>query len=136
MGKEDKGVREIEAQYIEEFKQLEDPESQCEYLLQLGMRLQQEEGLRQAAYRIEGCQAAVWCRVRQTEGRIYFAGDSDSLLVRGILYILKEMYDGRPAGEAGDCPPLFLTYISDAVIYKEIKVNGIAKCYQKLAAYK
>ena len=44
MGKEDKGVREIEAQYIEAFKQLEDPESQCEYLLQLGMRLQQEEG--------------------------------------------------------------------------------------------
>lgn len=130
------GIRETENAYIEDFKQLEDAESQCEYLLQLGMRQRiPEEELRRDAYRIEGCHTAIWLKTELRGDRVYFQGDSDSLLVKGILLILKEMYDGRAAGEVAKYPPRFLAYIADAVIYREIKTNGIFKCYQKLAAY-
>ena len=95
------GIRETENAYIEDFKQLEDAESQCEYLLQLGMRQRiPEEELRRDAYRIEGCHTAIWLKTELRGDRVYFQGDSDSLLVKGILLILKEMYDGRAAGEA------------------------------------
>lgn len=41
------------------------------------------------------------------DGRVHFSSDSDSLLVRGVLSILEELYQGRTPRRAKDCLSLW-----------------------------
>ena len=51
----------------------------------------------------------------------------------GVLSILEELYQARTPEIIKSHPMRFLDYISDDVIYPEIKENGLSKCYQILA---
>lgn len=126
-------VAEREKKYREELALLEDAASQCEYLMVLGMQKPQHEELKRRAYRIEGCKTAIWLKVWCDKGRVHIRGDSDSLLVRGVLAILEELYEGERPEAVRAHPPEFPADISDEVIYPEIKKNGIFTCYQRLA---
>ena len=122
-----------EAKHIDNLIQLQDPGSQCEYLLMLGMEKLPLDSLRGDRYRIGGCRTAIWVRAEKQDGRVHFSSDSDSLLVRGVLSILEELYQGRTPEAIKSHPMKFLDYISDDVIYPEIKENGLSKCYGLLA---
>ena len=122
-----------EAKHIDNLIQLQDPGSQCEYLLMLGMEKLPFDSLRVDRYRIGGCRTAIWLRAEDRDGMLHFYSDSDSLLVRGVLSILEELYQARTPEIIKSHPMRFLDYISDDVIYPEIKENGLSKCYQILA---
>lgn len=128
------GIAEVEEAYIDNLRQLEDPGAQCDYLMTLGMGFRGDEDIRTGQYRIGGCKTAIWLKAGRNQGMVGFTGDSDSLLVKGVLFILGQMYDSRSIQEVKGHPPVFADYISDKVIYPEIKQNGILKCYQRLAA--
>lgn len=128
------GIEEKEKRYIGELKLLDDAGSQCEYLMFLGMQQHGDERLRQKQYRIEGCKTAIWMKAWCDAGRVHFAADSDSLLVKGVLAIMRDLYEEESPGLVQEHPPEFLEAISADVIYPEVRRNGIAGCYQRLAA--
>lgn len=132
-GKYRTDIRRAEKKHIDSLIQLQDPGSQCEYLLMLGMEKPPLDSLRVDRYRIGGCKTAIWLRAENRDGVVHFSCDSDSLLVRGLLSILEELYQGRTPDTIKSCPMKFTDYISDDVIYPEIKENGLSKCYQMLA---
>ena len=103
----------------------------CAYPL---IRRMGDKDIKTELYRIGGCKTAIWLRTEETKGRVKFTGDSDSLLVKGVLAILDKMYNLQYIQDVKGHPPEFPDYISDEVIYPEIKQNGILKCYQRLAA--
>ena len=117
-----------EKKYIDSLLRLQDPGAQCEYLLMLGMEKPLLDSLRVDRYR-----TAIWLRAEDRDGMVHFYSDSDSLLVRGVLSILEELYQARTPEIIKSHPMRFLDYISDDVIYPEIKENGLSKCYQILA---
>lgn len=121
--------------YTQDFGTLCDPFSQGEYLIGLGIGRPDEQGIRRDEYRIEGCKTGLWMEVWKENDLIYFTTDSDSVLVKGILHIYKDLYDGKEETEIRENPPEFLKCISDDVIYPEIKGNGLFKCYQKMAHF-
>lgn len=123
----------IEKKYIDSLTLLEDPGSQCEYLLMLGLARPARESVREDRYQIGGCKTAIWLKAWLENGRLRVSWDSDSLLVKGVLAILEDMYAGKSPQEVKAHPPCFLDHISDDVIYPEIKQNGISKCFQRLA---
>lgn len=127
-------IEEMEKKYIEDLVLLDDAGSQCEYLMMAGMRRPAVDQIRKDCYRIGGCKTAIWVKAWCTRDGIRFDADSDSLLVKGLLDILDHMYTGKQPQQVQAHPPEFLNYISDDVIYPEIKHNGIWKCYQRLAA--
>lgn len=53
-----------EKKYIDSLLRLQDPGSQCEYLLMLGMEKPPLDSLRADQYRIGGCRTAIWLRQR------------------------------------------------------------------------
>lgn len=129
-------IAEIEKKYVDDLTELEDAGSQCDYLMMLGMQRAQNADIRSEQFRIGGCKTAIWIKKENSNGILKFTGDSDSLLVRGILTILWEMYNGKDLQEIQNHVPGFLEYVSDEVIYPEIKHNGILKCYQRLATFR
>lgn len=116
----------------ERFDLLGDSFSQCDYLMTLGMSKPSIPQIRTDQYRIGGCKTAIWIRIGRSDQTVLFETDSDSLLVKGVLSLFDELYAGAAAEEICKCPPLFIEHISEDVIYREIKTNGLQKCYLKI----
>lgn len=119
--------------YKKNFQLLEDPVSQSEYLIQLGIKYQGNEAIQKPQYRIEGCKTAIWLKSEENAQKIFFQADSDSLLVKGMLSIFEDLYQGCSRDQVIANPPEFMDEISEDVIYPEIKQNGLSNCYKKIA---
>lgn len=113
---------------------LGDPISQCDYLMMEGISRDTLSEIRKDEFRVGGCKTAIWVRTALIGNRVRFEADSDSLLVRGVLSLFDELYADAPVTEACKCPPLFTEHISEEVIYRDIKDNGLRKCYLRIQA--
>ena len=88
----------------EDFSLLDDWEDRYRYVIELGRSLPPlPEDLRTDAHKVRGCSSQVWLASRvETDGgapRLRFVGDSDALIVKGLVALLFAAYDGRTADE-------------------------------------
>lgn len=105
---------------------------QFDYLVDLGLRLGRDGETEVEENRIEGCRTAIWLKM---DGRTVRAS-SDSLVVLGLISILKDIYDGRSPSEIRANPIRFLDAISVHVVYPEMRENGIRRCFEIITASK
>lgn len=122
--------------YKKNFQILDDAASQSEYLIRLGIKYKGNETIQRPQYRIEGCKTAIWVKCEEDERSVSFQADSDSLLVKGMLFIFDDLYQGCSVAQVVANPPEFMDEISENVIYTEIKQNGLSNCYKKIAHIK
>jgi len=89
-----------------DFELLDDWEDRYRYVIELGRGLpplRAED--RTEANKVRGCVSQVWLATRVSEDpatrepRLHFVGDSDALIVRGLVAILFALVDGRTADE-------------------------------------
>lgn len=84
----------------ETFDFLEAWEDRYRHLIELGKALPpMPEALKTQATRVDGCASQVWIQPRPEGGAFDFWGDSDALIVRGLIAVLHALYAGRPAAE-------------------------------------
>jgi cysteine desulfuration protein SufE len=95
----------------ENFALLDDWDDRYRYLIELGRGLQVlAEADRTDSNKVQGCASQVWLATRidpprggrmqdRIEPRLYFVGDSDAHIVRGLIAILLALYSGKPARE-------------------------------------
>ena len=103
-------------QIIDDFALLDDWEDRYRYVIELGKKLDPlPEADRTEANRVRGCASQVWLVTTRDQGKsggepiLHFAGDSDALIVRGLVAIALTLFDGKPASEvvATDADALF-----------------------------
>ncbi len=91
------------AEIIENFELLDDWEDRYRYLIELGRTL---EPLPEAAHnetnRVRGCASQVWLETHvrhDARGRpiLFFLGDSDAHIVRGLVALALSIFSGKPA---------------------------------------
>lgn len=81
---------------------LDDWEDRYRHVIELGKAMAPlDERFRVPAYKVDGCTSQVWLRPRIEGGRFDFEGDSDAMIVRGLVAILHALYSGVPLAEAG-----------------------------------
>ena len=86
------------------FAFLDEWEDRYRYVIELGKEMPPlDESQRIPATKVEGCASQVWL-VPHVEGsgasaQIRFDGDSDALIVRGLIAVLLALYNGRTAAE-------------------------------------
>lgn len=86
------------------FTLLDDWEDRYRYLIELGRGLAPLESQEKVeANRVRGCASQVWLVTQIEPGGgspvLHFRGDSDALIVRGLIAVLFAMYDGLSAGD-------------------------------------
>ena len=80
--------------------ELEGEEGQFEYLIDIGKKkgaLEQQEKIDKN--KMPGCLAQVWIKFDTKNGKNYFDGDSDALIVKGLVKIIAEALSGLTNGE-------------------------------------
>ena len=88
----------------ETFDFLEDWEDRYRHVIDLGKAMPAlEDGLRIPATKVEGCASQVWL-VPEIEGEgrgavFHFRGESDAMIVRGLIAILLSLYNGLSVSE-------------------------------------
>jgi cysteine desulfuration protein SufE len=92
---------------VENFELFDDWEDRYRYVIELGREMPPlAESYRTDAWKVEGCVSQVWLvpdLKRDGEGRecLHFEGDSDAMIVRGLIAVLKALYSGQPLAEIG-----------------------------------
>ena len=86
---------------IDDFELLEDWQDRYRYVIDLGKSMDDlSDEKRISTTKVDGCASQVWiCPVVQEmsgEKIFSFEGDSDALIVRGIIAILQALYNGVP----------------------------------------
>lgn len=84
----------------ETFEFLDDWEDRYRYVIELGRDMPDlDEALKVPATKVDGCASQVWLHPRIEAGAFSFDGDSDAMIVRGLIAVLRALYNGRPASE-------------------------------------
>lgn len=79
---------------------LDDWEDRYRYLIELGQAmspLEPEE--RSPANKVNGCVSQVWLVSHRDGDRLHYRGESDAMIVKGLVAVLVAYYSGRPAAE-------------------------------------
>ncbi len=92
------------AEIIADFELLDDWDDRYRYLIELGRKLAPLPDVdRTEANKVRGCASQVWLSTRTADDAgqpiMHFVGDSDALIVRGLIAIALAVFDGKPANE-------------------------------------
>jgi cysteine desulfuration protein SufE len=93
-------IKEKQEEVIEEFAAFDDWMDKYSLLIELGNDLDSfDEAHRQQQNLIEGCQSKVWLHAELNDGKIEFQGDSDAIIVKGIVALLLRVLSGHTPDE-------------------------------------
>jgi cysteine desulfuration protein SufE len=87
---------------VEDFEFLEDWEDRYRYVIDQGKALEPlPDALRVPATKVDGCASQVWLYPVIEGGTFRFEGDSDAMIVRGLIAVLRALYNGVPVAQVG-----------------------------------
>ncbi len=91
-------------EFAGEFASLDDELMRYTYLIELGTLLPAMEISEKIDENIfEGCQSKVWLKLSVNSGMINISADSNTAIMRGVLYVIREIYSGAMPEEMADC---------------------------------
>jgi cysteine desulfuration protein SufE len=84
----------------ETFEFLDDWEDRYRHVIELGKAMPPlDDSFKVPALKVQGCASQVWLRPVVEDGRFDFQGDSDAMIVRGLIAVLHALYAGLPVAE-------------------------------------
>ena len=87
---------------VETFELLGDWEDRYRHVIDLGKALpDMPEVLRVPATKVDGCASQVWLHITIDNGVLTFIGESDAIIVRGLIAVLMTLYSGLQVSEIG-----------------------------------
>ncbi len=81
----------------ETFEFLDDWEDRYRHVIELGKAMPAlDDTFKVPALKVQGCASQVWLRPVIENGRFDFQGESDAMIVRGLIAVLHALYSGLP----------------------------------------
>ncbi len=118
------------------FLKFKDWEDRYKELICLGKELSSyPEDKREDKYKVKGCQSQVWLYPEFKDGRIYFFGDSDAVLVKGIVGLLISVYSDATSDEIISTKPEFLKDVGISEHLSMNRSNGLASMMKQIQMY-
>ena len=78
---------------VEDFEFLEDWEDRYRYVIEQGKAMPPlTDALKVPATKVDGCASQVWLHPKIEGNLFYFEGDSDAVIVRGLIAVLRRLY--------------------------------------------
>jgi cysteine desulfuration protein SufE len=80
---------------VEDFEFLEDWEDRYRYVIEQGKAMEPlDDALKVPATKVDGRASQVWLHPTIEGGVLHFDGDSDAMIVRGLIAVLRKLYNG------------------------------------------
>lgn len=129
-------LKEKQQEIVEEFAFLEDWEQKYEYIIDLGKELKGlPEDQKTESNLIKGCQSKVWIEADYKDDKLFFDGDSDGILPKGIVSLLVTIYSGRSTQEILDSDFDFISEIGLQEFLSPSRANGLMAMTKQIKFY-
>lgn len=129
-------INEIQDNIIEEFAQFDDWMDKYALLIDLGNSLEPiDEKDKTPQNIIEGCQSRVWLNAFYENGIITFKGESDAILVKGIVSLLIQVLSGHTPDEVLNTELYFIDKIGLKEHLSPTRSNGLVAMVKQMKMY-
>jgi cysteine desulfuration protein SufE len=129
-------VNEAQERITEEFVLFEDWMDKYSLLIDLGNSLSpMDEKYKTANNLIEGCQSRVWLQADYIDGRIVFQGESDAVIVKGLISLLIHVLSGHTPQEILDADLYFIERIGLKEHLSPTRSNGLLSMLKQMRMY-
>jgi len=82
------------------FEFLDDWEDRYRHVIDMGKAMPaMDEAFKVPATKVDGCASQVWLQPRIEGDKFYFDGDSDAMIVKGLIAVLQALYSGVPVAD-------------------------------------
>jgi len=122
------------AEIAENLSFLDDWEDRYRYLIELGQALPPlADSEKTDATKVSGCVSQVWLVSDRVGELLSYRGESDAMIVKGLVAVLVALYSGRPASEIAETDAIA---IFDELGLREHlttqRSNGLAAMVQRI----
>lgn len=129
-------INEIQDQIIDEFSEFDDWMDKYALLIELGNSLEPlDDKYKTESNLIEGCQSRVWLQADYVDGKIIFRGESDAVIVKGIVSLLIQILSGHTPQEILDADLYFIDRIGLKEHLSPTRSNGLVSMVKQMRMY-
>lgn len=129
-------INDVQDEIIAEFSDLTDWMDRYAYIIDLGNTLPQfPEKEKIPSNLIEGCQSRVWIAAHEDDSMIHFDGDSDALIVKGIVALLLRVLNDRTPDEILNADLYFIDKIGLKDHLSPTRSNGLVAMVKQIHNY-
>jgi cysteine desulfuration protein SufE len=121
------------AHIVERFKRRNDPKKRYEQLLWYAQKLDpMPESGKTQDNKVQGCVSQVYITADLRDGKVWYQGDSDAQLVKGLVAFLIEGLNGLTPQEIIDVTPDFIEETGLKVSLTPSRANGFYNIFQMM----
>lgn len=129
-------INETQEQIIEEFAVFDNWMDKYALLIEMGNELQPlDEKYKTQNNLIEGCQSRVWLQADRVDGKVVFQGDSDAVIVKGIVSLLIRTLSGHTPDEILSADLHFIDSIGLKEHLSPTRSNGLLAVLKQMKLY-
>ena len=131
-----KTINDIQNEIIDEFEGFEDWMDKYSLIMDMASSLEPlDDVYKNNENLIEGCQSRVWLQADLVDGNIIFKGDSDALIVKGIVAMLINTLSGHSPKEILESELFFIEKIGLKENLSPTRSNGLASMVKQMKLY-
>ncbi|MEG0499714.1 MAG: SufE family protein [Rikenellaceae bacterium] len=129
-------INEIQDEIIEEFSVFDDWMDKYSYLIEMADTLPViDEKLKDPAHLIDGCQSRVWIDAQLRGGVMQITGDSDAILVKGLVALLLRVFNGQRPQDVAAADLYFIDRIGMRENLSPTRANGLLSMIKQIKYY-
>ncbi len=129
-------IEEIQQEIVDEFSMFEDWMDKYGYLIELGNDLEELSATDKNDQNIiKGCQSRVWLAADLVDGKINFRGESDAVIVKGLVALLLRVVTGRTPKELLENELHFIDDLGLKQHLSPTRSNGLLAMVKQIRLY-
>jgi len=129
-------INELQDEIIEEFSQFDDWMDKYALLIDLGNSLEPLDNKYKTPQNIiEGCQSRVWLNAEYNNGMVTYQGESDAVLVKGIVSLLIQVLTSHSPDEILNTELYFIDKTGLKEHLSPTRSNGLLAMIKQMKMY-
>ena len=129
-------INEIQDEIIEEFNVFDDWMDKYSLIIDMGNHLTPlDEQYKTNQNLIEGCQSRVWITAQMKDGKVHFEGESDAIIVKGIVSLLFRVLNNQTPSDILNNELYFIKEIGLQEHLSPTRSNGLVSMLKQMKLF-
>ena len=129
-------INEIQDEIIEEFNAFDDWMDKYSLIIDMGNNLTPlDEKYKTNQNLIEGCQSRVWITAQMKDGKVHFEGESDAIIVKGIVSLLFRVLNNQTPNDILNNELYFIKEIGLQEHLSPTRSNGLVSMLKQMKLF-
>jgi cysteine desulfuration protein SufE len=127
-------LAEKQEQLIAKFAIIEDPQERLAALMSRAKKWPKPEP-QDDTQLVPGCQSRVWLQGTNEGGLCHFRMECDAPMVKGLVALMCELYDGAPSAEVQSVEPVWVDRLGFSRMITPTRLNGLAAVRNRIREF-